>query len=128
MEFQNWTAEDTLVLIEWCTYESLAAIKSEQYREAEVLQKGVSTIMGMGQMHAVNDSRLNKWIDFRLSEIRDSLREYRSLELATERSHTLKSIALLTRFIEGLPAVSRLSAAALAQSRQGSEPLRAAFT
>ncbi len=74
MSLQRWE-EDTLALIEWAANESVVAIKARQYTDAEILQRGVVAIVGLSQMAMTNDPRLNKWLDFRLSEISYPLRK-----------------------------------------------------
>lgn len=103
MSLQRWTEEDTLALIAWAANESIAAIKTGQYQDAEILQQGVATIIGLGQIAITNDSRLNKWLDFRLSEISYPLRDQIIFGSIVERNRIIKSLVLLTKFFESLP-------------------------
>ena len=79
MSLQRWTDEDTFALIGWAADESIAAIKAGQYADAEILHRGIAAIIGMGQMLMTNDSRLNKWLDLKLSIISYPLRDKSSL-------------------------------------------------
>jgi len=105
MSLQPWNEEDTLALIEWAANESVVAIKARQYADAEILQRGVAAIIGLGQIAMTNDPRLNKWLDFRLSEISYPLREKRIFGSIVEvqRSRVINSLVLLTKFFESLP-------------------------
>ena len=108
MSLQRWTEEDTLALIEWSANESVIAIKEGKYSYAEKLHRGVAAIIGIGQMATTNDSRLNKWLDFRLSQISYPLRDNRLPILNTDRSHILESLTLLTEFFENQPEIWKL--------------------
>ena len=105
MSLQRWEEEDTLALIKWVASESIVAIKSGQYTDAEILQRGVAAIIGLGQHAKTNDPRFNKWLDFRLSEISYPLREIRSFGsiVDAERNRIINALFLLTKFFEGLP-------------------------
>jgi hypothetical protein len=103
MNSPSWTEEDTLLLIDWCANEKVIAIKAQQYTDAKVIQRGVTAIMDAGLFKTINDSRLNKWLDFRLSEISYSLRDKQVLDLKIVRSYIIHSLALLINFLESLP-------------------------
>ena len=109
MSLQNWTENDTLTFIAWSANESINAIKTANFSDAELLQRGIVAIINIGQGAIIDDPRLNKWIDFRLSEISDPLRNHRTLNTEIQRTCILKSLSLLTNFIEGIPNVSTLA-------------------
>jgi hypothetical protein len=103
MSLQRWTDEDTFALIEWAADESIAAIKAKQYADAEILHRGIATIIGMGQMLITNDSRLKKWLDLKLSIISYPLGDKSSLCSIVERNNIVNSLDLLTKFFERMP-------------------------
>ena len=103
MSLQRWTGDDTLALIEWAANESIIAIKDGQDNDAEKLQRGVAAVIGLGQCVRTNDSRVEKWLDYRLSEISYPLRDKRDIDSIVERGKIINSLVLLTKFFEGLP-------------------------
>ncbi len=96
----QYSTVDISKLIEWCHHESILAVKTGQDLDAEVLQKSVASLIDIGQLQKLNDSRLNQWLDFRLTEIIELFEDYKSLALGIEKSHMLKSLLLLSKFVE----------------------------
>ena len=73
MSHQYWDSEDTIPLIEWVSAESIAAVRAGHFADAEALHGGVVAVIGLGQFAMTTNTRVMRWLDFRLGSISDQL-------------------------------------------------------
>lgn len=101
MSLQLWQEDDMVLLIEWAANESIFSIKAGQWRDAEIIQKGLLAIIGIGQEVWANDHRVNKWLCYRLSQVFYPLRDAkRFAEIEVDRGSIICSMIMLTKYFE----------------------------
>ena len=103
MSHQYWDDEDTIALIEWVSAESIAAFRAGHFADAAALHEGVIAIIGLGQFAMSTNTRVMRWLEFRLGSIRDQLRQHRLLGVTPERRKITDSLALLKKFFDHIP-------------------------
>jgi hypothetical protein len=101
VSLQRWEIDDTLILIDWAANESAAAIKAGKNLDAAKLLRGAAAVIGLGENAMTTDSRLRKWLDFRMSEVSYPLRDYKrngSGMDSIQRQRILTSLDMLAKY------------------------------
>jgi hypothetical protein len=100
MSHQYWDDEDTIALIEWVSAESIAAFRAGHFADAAALHEGVIAVISLGQFAISSNTRVEKWLEFRLGLIRDQLRQHRLMGTAAEQRKITDSLTLLKKFFD----------------------------